>query len=139
MAIGRGDCPMIQRSFDDACGPLANQAMTALFVLVKQLGWKSGRQLHLHVPGCRRISGDELMLLRAFADAQDAALIHRDDRLDEQLGRLLGGPPDPSIRSSLRMVAYLLSLNGHSLTHSDEAAASAPWPDLSSPGRPTLH
>ena len=137
MAIGRGDCPMIQRSFADACGPLANQAMTALFVLVKQLAWKSGRRLALHVPGCRRISGDELMLLRAFADAQAVAHTQTDARLDEQLGRLLGRAPDPSIRASIRMVAYLLSLNGHSLTCQETSvgARSAQSP----PAGATLH
>ncbi len=124
MAIGRGDCPMIQRAFDDACGPLANQAMTALFVLVKQLGWKSDRRLALHVPGCRGVSGDELMLLRAFADAQAAAEGRTDARLDDQLSRLLGRAPDPSIRASIRMVAYLLSLNGHGLTCRETSAGA---------------
>ncbi len=136
-AIGRGDCPMIRRSFEDVCGPLASQAMTALFVLVKQLAWKSGRPLALHVPGCRGISRDELMLLRAFADAQAAARTQTDVRLDEQLSRLLGRPPDPSIRASIRMVAYLLSLNGHNLTCQEPPAGASPAD--AAPAGATLH
>jgi hypothetical protein len=115
MAIGRGDCPMLRAVFQEACGPLADQALTALFVLVKQLGWRGRRGLRLHAPGCRAISGDEMLVLAAFSAAQEAQAGGDGWRLTERLSRLMGAAPEASMEASAKMVGYLLALNGRRL------------------------
>lgn len=99
---------MLRAMFGQACGPLADQALTALFVLVKQLGWRGRRRLKLHAPGCAKITGDEMLLLAAFASAQAE---DGGRSLGLWLERLTDAPPEPPLEASVRMIADILTRN----------------------------
>lgn len=117
-AIGRGECPMVRAAFQEACGALADQALTALFVLVRQFGWRGRRRLRLHLPGCCAISGDEMAILAMLGAAQAAQAAQATGdggRLSRWLERLTDAPADPSMEASAKLVGHLLALNGRRL------------------------
>lgn len=132
--VGRGDCPLVQRHFEELCGPLAARAQGALFVVMKLLALRSQRRLRVHLPGCSSISVDEMMLLSAIADAQangaPAASAGR-----SWMARLTGGVFDPALERAVCELGDLVARSGHQLglvtwTAAVHAAAAA---------RPTLH
>lgn len=112
IAIGRSDCAGLRHAFRDLCGPVGDEALTTLFVLVKQLAFRSRRRLRLHAPGCSGISGDELMLLAAVAAAQGPV---RDGAILPEapwLSQLIGAEADSSLIASARALAGLLARSG---------------------------
>ena len=109
IAVGRGDCPLLKQRFTELCGPLADRTLSTLFIVVKLLALKSRRRLSVHVPGCAGISGDEIMLLAAIAQAQSRPGPAQPN--SSWMARLTGGVFDPALERSVAEVAELLSLS----------------------------
>ena len=124
IAVGRSECPTLRRMFGDLCGSSGEEALNILFVVIKQLAFTSKRRLCVHVPGCRRISRDEMMFLSALAAAQDdGAGAAPCTRL--WLSRLTGREADASLVRSLGVLAGVLNANGRHIALSDPLEAAA--------------
>ena len=132
--VGRDQCPLVRRRFHELCGDRADELVGALLLVVRLLALKSQRRIKVHLPGCAAISGDEMMLLAAVADAQDrcGAL---PGPAQSWMARLTGGVFDPSLERSVGDLAALLSRSGRKLDRIGR------WPHSPSepPERPTLH
>ncbi len=79
MAVGHGDCPLLDQTFGRMCGPLGPAALQAWFIFVKLAGMTSRRPLQVHAPGCPCIGTDETAVVGVIAAAQQA--LEGDDRL----------------------------------------------------------
>lgn len=104
-------------------GDFADDALNTLFVLVKQIAFKSRRRLRVHAPGCSAISGDELLFLGAIAAAQTEEA-EEPERL--WLSRLIGQDADPGLVASVRALARVLAMNGQRLSLGALGELSAP-------------
>ena len=118
IVVGRGECPALRRIFVEVCGASGDEAVTSLFVVVKQVAFRSRRKLSVHAPGCRGISSDELIFLSALAAAQQPE-INGQGRERLWLASLLGTEADGAIAGSLRSLAGLLSSAGLRLDMDD--------------------
>jgi len=118
MVVGRGECPALRRLFVELCGPRGEEALIGLFVIVKQVAFRSRRRLSVHAPGCAAISSDELIFLSALAAAQQP---ETDGQGRERLwlASLLGAGADKVVSGSLRSLAGLLASAGQTLDMDD--------------------
>jgi len=135
VAVGRGDCPSLRRTFHDLYGPAADQILCGLLVLVRLLSARASQGLRLHMPGSSAISGDELRILAALAAVQEEGLAAGRVAVNRGLAQLLGGRPDAGLAAAIRYVAKLLSDGGRRLTAGRLATCERGG---SEPGR-TLH
>ena len=115
IALGHGDCPLIARTFDKACGPMGGRAMVAYFALVKYIGMTGRRRLQVHTPGCPCVSVDETAIIGVVAAAQ-----HPDRGTDESLLKmrmrfLVEGEPHEAFLTAARAVAGAFEASGHRL------------------------
>ena len=110
--VGRGECAVVRRLFQDLCGPAADETLTTLFLAVKLLAFRSQRRLRIHLPGCRCVSGDELTLLAAVAAAREPTGGTGAAPLDRWLSRLSGTAPDSSLIRAFEAVGELLAAAG---------------------------
>jgi len=110
--VGRGECAVVRRLFEDLAGPAADETLTSLFLAVKLLAFRSQRRLRIHLPGCRGVSGDELTLLAAVAAAREPAVGTGAALLDRWLSRLIGAAPDPSLVRAFESVGAHLRAAG---------------------------
>ena len=108
IAFGAGGCPLLRRQFEDVCGPAAGtEAFNALTVFVRELGLHGRRRVTLHVPGTFRLSCDELLILAAFAAAQDEDYV----RLEAHLAWLIAGEPSGVFGAAACLVAQAMGMN----------------------------
>nr|QQZ50957.1 hypothetical protein JKL49_06950 [Phenylobacterium glaciei] len=94
MAFGVGACPLVQRSYERACGVMGSEALGALQVFVRELARRGKRKVTLCVPGSYRLSRDEQLIVAIFAAAQ----MEDYPRLEAHLAWLLADacqPPSP--------------------------------------------
>lgn len=124
VAVGRGDCPSLRRTFLDLYGPPADQILCALLVLVRLVVARSPGGLRLHMPGSSAVSQDELLILAALAATQH-------EGLGEGGGQEQVRWADPCLALAFRHVARLLAGRGRRLTRPElgavcEARAVAP-------------
>jgi hypothetical protein len=103
IVVGRGDCPALRRAFLDLCGDQGDEALSALFVIIKQLAFRSRRRLSVHLPGCCAISGDELRFLSIVASAQTA-----EKESSAWLAGLIGSDVDLTLSRSIGVLANIL-------------------------------
>ncbi len=103
-------------------GDFADDALNTLFVLVKQIAFKSRRRLRVHAPGCSAISGDELLFLGAIAAAQTEEA----EEPERSRSRLIGQDADPGLAASVRALARVLAMNGQRLSLGALGELSAP-------------
>ena len=101
-------CHGLRAHFEAACGCAGVEAYRALEVFLQQLRRHGRRRLALSVPADPRLTGDEALVLAAFASAQ--AGDYR--RLDRWLIVLLGAPPPAALGAAACLVADILGLNG---------------------------
>jgi hypothetical protein len=101
-------CAALAREFEDACGPSGAEAFRALECFLQQLALHGRRRLALSVPGERRLTTDEALILDVFAHAQ--AEDYR--ALDERLTRLAGARPPVSLGGAVCLVAQALGMAG---------------------------
>lgn len=107
-AFGVGGCELIRRQFDETCGPLGLEALTALTVFVRELGLTGRRKITLAAPGSHRLTRDEQSVLAVFASAQDEDY----PRLEAHLAWLLADAPRAPFPAAACLVAQALSMNG---------------------------
>ena len=106
--FGVGDCQLVRRQFEDACGPMGLEALTALTVFVRELGLLGRRKITLAAPGSNRLTRDEQSVLAAFASAQAEDY----SRLEAHLAWLLGDAPRAPFPAAACLVAQALGMNG---------------------------
>lgn len=108
IALGAGGCPLLKRQFEDICGPAAGtEAFSALSVFVRELARHGRRKVTLHVPGSFRLSGDEQLILAAFAAAQEDDYV----RLEAHLAWLIAGEPSGVFGAAACLVAQAMAMN----------------------------
>jgi hypothetical protein len=109
--IGRGECPVVQRAFEEACAPMGREALNAYAVFVQQLAYRGRRKIIVARPGCFGLTTDEQLVLALFAAAQAGA----HDRLEAHLTWLLARLPVPPLAAAVGLIAQALAFNGHGL------------------------
>ena len=107
-AFGAGDCHLIRRQFEESCGPMGVQALTALSVFVRELGQGGRRKVTLAAPGSYRLTRDEQSVLALFAAAQDEDYV----RLEAHLTWLLADAPRAPFPAAACLVGQALGVNG---------------------------
>lgn len=107
-AFGAGDCQLVRRQFEEACGPMGLEALTALTVFVRELGLLGRRKITLAAPGSYRLTRDEQSVLAVFASAQAEDY----PRLDAHLAWLLADAPRAPFPAAACLVAQALGMNG---------------------------
>lgn len=107
-AFGIGDCRLVRRQFEEACGPMGLEALTALTVFVRELGLGGRRKISLAAPGSYRLTRDEQTILALFASAQSEDYA----RLEAHLAWLLADKPRAPFPAAACLVAQALALNG---------------------------
>lgn len=110
-AFGAGDCHLVRRQFEDSCGPMGLEALTALTVFVRELGLSGRRKITLAAPGSHRLTRDEQSVLALFAAAQAEDYA----RLDAHLAWLLADAPRAPFPAAACLVAQALAINGYLL------------------------
>ena len=129
IAVGNGDCPLVARTFDKACGRLGGQAMHAYFALVKYIGMTGRRRLRVHTPGCPCVSVDETAIVGVVAAAQSDAPDGGESLLKMRLRFLVEGEPHEAFLSAARAVAQAFKVAGLKLPlrlMADAQVASTP-------------
>ena len=121
-AFGAGDCRLVRRQFEESCGPLGIEALTALTVFVRELGLSGRRKITLAAPGSYRLTRDEQSVLALFAAAQAEDYA----RLDAHLAWLLGDDPRAPFPAAACLVAQALSMRGYVLRLPTIEAARPP-------------
>jgi len=121
-AFGAGDCGLVRRQFEETCGPLGLEALTALSVFVRELGLAGRRRIMLAAPGSYRLTRDEQSVLALFAAAQDEDYV----RLEAHLTWLLADAPRAPFPAAACLVAQALGVNGLVLRAPQVAAAHVP-------------
>ncbi len=114
MAVGHGDCPLMEQTFGRLCGPMGPAVLQAHFVLMKLIGMTSRRPLRVHAPGCVCIGADETAVVGVVAAAQ-AALTGDDSLLRLRLGFLARSESGETLRCAALALARVLSLGGQTL------------------------
>jgi len=118
-AFGAGGCGLIRRQFEDACGPLGLEALTALSVFVRELGLVGKRRITLAAPGSYRLTRDEQSVLAVFAAAQEEDY----PRLEAHLSWLLADAPRGPFPAAACLVAQALAFGGFVLRAPEAPAA----------------
>ncbi|WP_312160545.1 hypothetical protein [Phenylobacterium sp.] len=124
-AFGAGDCHLVRRQFEEACGPLGLEALTALSVFVRELGVSGRRKITLAAPGSYRLTRDEQSVLALFAAAQAEDY----PRLEAHLAWLLADAPRAPFPAAACLVAQALAMGGYVLRLPTIEAARAPEGD----------
>ena len=107
-AFGAGDCHLIRRQFEESCGPMGVQALTALSVFVRELGQNGRRKVTLAAPGSYRLTRDEQSILALFAAAQAEDY----PRMEAHLAWLLADTPRAPFPAAACLVAQALEMHG---------------------------
>lgn len=121
-AFGAGDCMLVRHQFEETCGPMGLEALTALNVFVRELGINGRRRITLAAPGSYRLTRDEQSLLAVFASAQAEDY----GRMESHLAWLLADTPRAPFPAAACLVAQALGMNGLVLRLPTVEAAHAP-------------
>lgn len=122
VAFGAGDCHMVRRQFEEACGSLGLEALTALNVFVRELGLNGRRRITLAASGSYRLTRDEQSVLAVFASAQAEDYC----RMESHLAWLLADAPRAPFPAAACLVAQALAMNGLVLRLPTVEAAHVP-------------
>jgi hypothetical protein len=121
-AFGVSDCLLVRRQFEDACGPMGLEALTALTVFVRELGVGGRRKISMAAPGSYRLTRDEQTVLALFASAQAEDFA----RLEAHLAWLLADAPRSPFPAAACLVAQAFAMNGLVLRLPTVETAPAP-------------
>lgn len=130
-AFGAGDCHLIRRHYEESCGPLGLEALTALQVFVRELGVSGRRKVTLAAPGSYRLTRDEQSILALFAAAQAEDYV----RMEAHLAWLLADQPRAPFAAAACLTAQALGMNGYVLrlppmdAGPATSAVETPWED----------
>lgn len=130
VALGYGDCPVVERTFLSLLGLEGGGALADLYVFARLVGGTARRRLRLHAPGCWRLGEDELMLIEAVALAQATLAGAEEVALSDALQRLTHARPGEALMMAAQRLAAALTLGG-----ADLKAGGAAW----SPRPATVH
>jgi hypothetical protein len=108
LAFGVGDCPLVRRQYEGACGVTGSEALNALEVFVRELARRGRRKVTLCVPGSYRLSRDEQLIVAIFAAAQAEDYA----RLEAHLAWLLADACQPPFPAAACLVAQAFAMNG---------------------------
>ena len=112
-------CQSLRGAFEAACGASGGEACRALMAFVEQLRWRGRRGIAMAAPCAVSVTGDEALLLTAFASAQ--ASDYR--ALDEGLEVLMGAEPPASLGAAACLVAETFDMAGLVLRSHDRGVA----------------
>ena len=129
-ALGRGDCPVLHRTFCGLMGGGGDSALGDLLVFVRVVGAAGLRRVRLHTPGCCGLTDDERCVLGAIAAAQVSLATGDETLLRERMADLLGAPPSEASLMAAQHVAAALTVSGLDLPLREPAQADAPAPTL---------
>ena len=124
-AMGHADCPTLRKAFHSACAGLEDDALMALMIVVRTLGFCGRRKMRLHVPGCRCVSADERTILALFAAARASVEMGDEAEVLSELGDLVDPSLGQGLLLALQTVTSALETNGHAVMIS-ETAGHAP-------------
>lgn len=107
-ARGGAKCCAIVRGFQETFGDRGPKALDQVIALTKTLGTDGGRYIKLAMPGCARVTADELSIVAVLSSAQarDRALC------DAHLSWLLAGPPPQALSDTAHEIADHFSMSG---------------------------
>lgn len=104
-ASGHGKCPPVARGFDEAFGERGPEALADIMQLVRIFGSAGRRQISIAMPGCGRMTADELSMAAMLAAAQAG---HSDER-DAHATWLFGCRPQPHVGDVVDRIAQLFA------------------------------
>lgn len=104
-ASGHGRCPPVTRGFDEAFGARGPEALADIMQLVRIFGFAGRRQISIAMPGCGRMTADELSMAAMLAAAQAG---HREER-DAHATWLFGCRPQPHVGDVVDRIAHLFA------------------------------
>lgn len=114
-AMGHADCPTLRRAFHAACCGLEDEALMALMVVVRTLGFCGRRKMRLHVPGCRCVSPDERTLLLLFAAAKTSVEMGDETEIRAELFDLVDPSLSGGVLLALQTVTSAIETHGHTV------------------------
>lgn len=110
-AMGGAGCCTIVRGFEHAFGTSGAPLLGHMLALARFIGHDGRRKVSLAMPGCARITRDELSLLTVFAAAQ-----MQDDALrDAHLTWLTACSPDQTITGLVDQIAGAFACHGYDI------------------------
>ena len=121
-AMGGAGCCTIVRGFDDAFGEDGGPVLGNVLALARFIGHEGRRKVSLAMPGCARITRDELSLLTAFAAAQ-----MQDESLrDAHLTWLTARSPNQAVSCITDYIAMAFARHGHDIRLPQQPPQVAP-------------
>lgn len=127
-AMGGAGCCTIVRGFENAFDTDGAPVLGHMLAMARFIGHDGRRKVSLAMPGCARITRDELSLLTVFAAAQ----MHDEALRDAHLTWLTAKSPDTAIISLADSIASTFAHHGYDI--------ALPYPMINRPPRAgTLH
>lgn len=102
-ASGHSKCPPVTRGFDQAFGERGAEALADIVQLVRIFGFAGRRQISIAMPGCGRMTSDELSLAAMLAAAQAGEHEER----DAHATWLFGCRPQPHVGDVVDRIALM--------------------------------
>lgn len=123
-AMGGAGCCTIVRGFENAFAGDGAPVLGSMLALARFIGHDGRRKVSLAMPGCARITRDELSLLAAFgaAQMQDEAL------RDAHLTWLTARAPDEAMTSVTDHIAVSFLIHGYQIGLPEAPPQRAPRP-----------
>jgi len=115
IAIGNADCPLLDKTFAAACGPLGAEALSAYVLLVRAISLSGRRRLRVHAPGCPCVSSDEVAVVGVVAAAQASMREGDETLLKMRLRFLVEGEANEAIVFAAQAIGRMLERRGHRL------------------------
>ena len=122
-AMGGAGCCTIVRGFEHAFGGDGPPMLGHMLALARFIGHDGRRKVSLAMPGCARITRDELSILTVFAAAQ----MHDDALRDAHLTWLTARSPDHATADLVDSLAGAFARHGYDI--------ALPQPVMSRPAR----
>ncbi|MGD1934460.1 MAG: hypothetical protein ACFB0Z_08120 [Candidatus Phaeomarinobacter sp.] len=104
-ASGHSKCPPVTRGFDHAFGERGAEALADIMQLVRIFGYAGRRHISIAMPGCGRMTSDELSLAAMLAAAQAG----EPDERDAHATWLFGCHPEPHVGDVVERIAQVFS------------------------------
>jgi hypothetical protein len=119
IAVGRGNCPVLEREFAEACGEDAREVLATFVGFLQALVHAGRRRLVIGAPGGAEKTADERRILALIASAQaDEALL-----FDAHLDWLARADARHILAMGARALATALSVHGLCLALPGASAA----------------
>lgn len=100
-ASGHSQCPPVTKGFDRVFGDRGPEALADVLQLARIFGFEGRRTISIALPGCGRMTADELSMAAMLAAAQQGA----DDERDNHATWLLGQRPRDHVCDVVERIA----------------------------------